>query len=298
MTFFKWIDAFSYNENKKSISRIVLIKILSYAKFILSLLAKNTEEFMVEKQTRVYGQKIDLDSKKIKVFFDQRAIDFMHNKRTRNTTVLLGDGNTVYADRWNLFEKKHILPVLNVKKNDSVLDIGCGVGRWAEHLLPLCGQYIGTDISEEMIAAATKLFGSKYKYAKFINTSFQNIFNNSEIKEKQFNIIIIAGVSMYLNDTELQKCYEKLCDYLAPSGMLYLEESVGIKERLTLNNIWSENLNSHYWAVYRTVEEYLYLLKPLINSTTIIKCGYLHNLDKKELQETGHWHIMLRKNTE
>lgn len=251
----------------------------------------------MEKQTRVYGQQIDLDSKKINDFFDKRAVDFMHNKRPCNTTVLLGDGNTDYADNWNQYEKTHILPLLDVKRNDCILDIGCGIGRWAEHLLPLCGEYLGTDISKEMVSAAAKLFCSKYKHAKFINAPFQEIFKNTEIKKKQFNIIIIAGVSMYLNDRELHSCYEHLCDYLAPSGTLYLEESVGIKERLTLNNIWSDNLNSHYWAIYRTVEEYLELLKPLTDCTTTIKCDYLHILDKKELQETSHWHIILRKNS-
>lgn len=261
------------------------------------MLIKNMEASKVGKLTRVYGQQVDLDSQKIQEFFNKRAIDFMHNKRTRNTTVLLGDGNTDYADNWNLYEKTHILPILDIKPNDTVLDIGCGIGRWAEHLLPLCGQYIGTDISQEMITAAAKLFASKYKQAKFINASFQEIFNNFEIKENQFNKIIIAGVSMYLNDTDLNRCYEQLCNYLAPNGILYLEESVGIKERLSLNNIWSETLNSHYWAVYRTVAEYLKLLKPLTDCTTVIQHGYLNVLDKKELQETGHWHIILRKDT-
>lgn len=284
---------------QKSLFRIILIKTLSYVKFILNILIyhnQDTEASNMKKPTRVYGQQVDLDSQNIKDFFNKRAIDFMQNKRTRNTTVLLGDGNTDYADNWNLYEKTHILPILDIKPNDTVLDIGCGIGRWAEHLLPLCGQYIGTDISQEMITAATKLFASKYKHAKFINASFQEIFNNFEIKENQFNKIIIAGVSMYLNDTDLYRCYEQLCNHLAPNGILYLEESVGIKERLSLNNIWSEALNSHYWAVYRTVAEYLNLLKPLTDCTTVINHGYLNTLDKKELQETGHWHIILRKN--
>ncbi len=250
----------------------------------------------MKKQTRVYGQRIDLDGKNIKDFFDKRAVDFLHNKRTRNTTVLLGDGNAKYADDWHQYEKAQILPLLNINKNDSVLDIGCGIGRWAEHILPLCGHYLGTDISHEMINVATKLYCPTYHNAKFINASFQEIFNNTEIQEKQFNKIIIAGVSMYLNDTELYKCYKQLCNRLAPDGILYLEESVGIKQRLTLNNIWSESLNSNYWAVYRTAEEYLKLLKPLTDCSTVIKSDYLNALDKKELQETSHWHIILRKN--
>jgi len=34
------------------------------------------------------------------------------------------------------------------------LDIGCGIGRWAENIIDHCGEYIGTDFSDEMIKQA------------------------------------------------------------------------------------------------------------------------------------------------
>jgi SAM-dependent methyltransferase len=38
----------------------------------------------------------------------------------------------------------------------SVLDMGCGAGRFAMHLGDLCGSYLGVDASHEMIDAARK----------------------------------------------------------------------------------------------------------------------------------------------
>lgn len=250
----------------------------------------------MNKEGRIYGLKVNVEKEKIRDFFDKRAIDFSLKKKTRNTTVLLGDGNSTYADNWDEYEKKVILPYLKIKKSDVVLDIGCGIGRWAESVIPLCDDYIGTDISSEMIKAATDIYSCKYKNASFINVSFQDVFDRAEIQKRKFDKIIITGVSMYLNGTDLSSCYVKLKNFLTQDGVLYMEESIGVKERLTLNNIWSENLKSNYWAIYRTEQEYLALLRPLLDCSEILKSGFFYNLDKKEMQDTGHWHIILRKN--
>lgn len=246
-------------------------------------------------QNRIYGEKIDLDGSKINDFFNKRAIDFRLNKLTRDTSVMFSDNNPNYAKKCNHYEKDFILPLLKIDKTEAVLDIGCGTGRWAESLIPLCSQYIGTDISQEMIKVASNIYCSKYDNAKFINVSFQNLFEKAEINEIQFNKIIITGVSMYLNDGELQECYKKLCKILAPDGLLYLKESIGLKSRLTLNNIWSDNLKSNYWATYRTVDEYHSLLKPLMDCSEIIKSGYFNIFDKKDMPETSHWYIILKR---
>lgn len=248
-------------------------------------------------QNRIYGEKIDLDGSKINDFFNKRAIDFRLNKLTRDTSVMFSDNNPNYAEKCNQYEKDFILPFLKINKTDTILDIGCGTGRWAEDLIPLCGQYIGTDISQEMIKVASNIYCGKHDNAKFINVSFQKLFEEIELNENQFNKIIITGVSMYLNDEELQECYINLCNIMAPNGLLYLKESIGLKSRLTLNNIWSENLRSNYWATYRTVDEYLSLLKPLIDCSEIIKRGYFNTFDKKDMPETSHWYIILKKDS-
>lgn len=246
---------------------------------------------------RVYGEKVDLDGNRIRDFFDKRAIGYTQKSRSRNTTVLLGDADAQYAERWDSFEKSFVLPLLKVKETDNVLDIGCGVGRWAEAVIPVCKSYTGVDLSEEMIGVAREAY-SDCRNAKFLSLSFQDLFLNPEIKNEQYQIIIITGVSMYLNDEELSRCYEKLCGLLAPGGILYLEESIGVSQRLSLNNLWSESLNDYYFAVYRTVEEYRELLQPLISQSDILKEGFLDELNKEELKETGHWYIFLKKASE
>lgn len=242
---------------------------------------------------RIYVEKIDVQTENIKRFYDKRAAKYLAGDKTRNTTVLLGDKNPSYADNWNRFEKDFVLPYLNTGNECSILDIGCGIGRWAETLEPLCKEYIGIDFSEQMIKAASLHFGDKANI-KFINHSFQGIFVEDAICNRKFDSVIIAGVSMYINEKDLGECFSRLENLLNPGAIVYMEESVGVLERLTLNNVWSEALDDNYVAIYRTKEEYLSLLKPLLDKCDLIEENYFYNLDKNELSETSHWYVIMR----
>lgn len=243
---------------------------------------------------RIYADKVNVSECNIQEFYDKRAKKFLNGEKSQYTTVLLGDSNPNYAKKWHEFEKNYVLEFLNVKPENSVLDIGCGIGRWAENVLATCGKYIGTDFSKEMIKAAEKRYKDESK-ARFVNSNFQDIFSNEEILKNKYDTVIIAGVSMYINDADLRECYKKLDSLVKKGAIIYIEESVGVKERLTLNHIWSESLDDNYDAIYRTREEYLEMLAPLTQKCEVVREGYFEQLDKKEMSETSHWYIILKK---
>lgn len=245
---------------------------------------------------RIYGKQVNLKAgEDIRDFFDKRAENYMKGKKNRYTTVLLGDENPEYAGMWNQYEMNFILPYLKVGNEHRVLDIGCGVGRWAETVLSTCGTYVGVDFSGEMVRAAREHFVDAQN-AIFIQSSFQDIFLNEAVvnMEERFDTVIIAGVSMYIDDNELKECFYQLGNILNKEAVVYIEESVGVTERLTLDGIWSENLGDSYHAIYRTKDEYMSLLQPLLKKSEKIKTGYFENLDKKNLAETSHLYILLR----
>ncbi len=248
----------------------------------------------MEDKRRIYGEAVDVSASDIREFYDKRAEKYMDGNKTRNTTVLLGDNSPEYADSWNSFEKEFVLPYLNCGEGCRILDIGCGVGRWAENMIPVCKEYVGVDFSHEMIKAASLHFEQE-KNAKFLTASFQELFLEKSIQRTFFDTVIIAGVSMYINDDDLKNCFQKLIELLNTDAVVYMEESVGVEERLTLSKIWSESLEDHYNAIYRTREEYLELLNPLCAQMEIIKEGYFDQLDKKDMSETSHWYILLKK---
>ena len=243
-------------------------------------------------EKRIYADKVNVSGDSIRDFYDKRAAAYVAGEKSSNTVVLLGDNNPDYADKWNEFEKKTILPRLNIDKDKNVLDIGCGIGRWAESVIPVCGQYGGVDFSGERVKAATDRF-SYAKNAIFKQASFLDLFDDKDITNIKYDAVIIAGVSMYINDEILNKCYEKLPSVLNSGAVIYIEESIGVKERLTLNGIWSDALKSNYNAIYRTREEYRGILSPLLSKVKVLEDDYFNVLDKKELSETSHWYTIL-----
>lgn len=85
---------------------------------------------------RIYGKKHTINAESIQRFYNNRAREI---KKMSNpyVTVLLGDQNPKHAVDWNAFEKNFILPQLKIHTNSSVLDVGCGIGRWAESVIPI-----------------------------------------------------------------------------------------------------------------------------------------------------------------
>ena len=245
-------------------------------------------------KNRIYNEKVDITNDNIKEFYDKRALKYRNGDKSQFTTVLLGDSNPEYAVAWDDYEKKNILPLLMVSSEKNVLDIGCGIGRWADTLIPICHKYVGTDFSNEMVKVARERFEHNNN-CSFINVSFQSVFENDNITQNKYDVVIIAGVSMYLNENDLKECYRNLSKILNKDAIVYIEESVGINQRLTLNHIWSESLEDNYDAIYRTREEYISLMTSLIDECTILKDEYIDVLYKKETSETSHWYIVMKK---
>ena len=77
-------------------------------------------------EKRIYSDKVDVNGDSVRDFYNKRAAAYAAGQKNSNTVVLLGDNHPDYADKWNEYEKKTILPHLNLDKSKKVLDIGCG----------------------------------------------------------------------------------------------------------------------------------------------------------------------------
>ena len=64
-------------------------------------------------------------------------------------------------------EERYLLPLLPDLRNKSVLDSGCGTGRWLEHLVAGgCGSGLGIDISMAMLRVAGKKEATRGRLAR------------------------------------------------------------------------------------------------------------------------------------
>lgn len=245
---------------------------------------------------RIIKNVVNLNEEDVKNFYNKRA--FKYDEKNPYLSVMLQDANpelAIYRDR---YEKQTILPFLNLDKQSKVIDIGCGVGRWADLVQAYTDCYYGIDFSEEIInIAKERKYRDMFK-PNYIVASFQDIaFGKSKnlIKDK-FNRVIIAGVGIYINDDELERCYNGLLDILDKDTIIYIREPIGIEERLTLKEFYSNEMSLYYNAIYRTKEQYIEMLaKTLCNKDFFIESeGYIITDDTQNRKETTQYYFILK----
>lgn len=244
---------------------------------------------------RIYGKKYEINTLRTKELYNARA-DRLGKMKSPYTSVLLGDQNPEYADKWNTVEKELILPLMEADKTKSVLDLGCGIGRWAESLLPLCGSYTGVDFSEGMIEEAVKRCGHLMNDSSLFECDSVQHFLHKSAADKKYDIIIISYVCMYINDSEIEFVMKKIAELASENCVIYFIDTVGLEKRLTLNEIYSDALKADYSAIYRTAEEYndLYKIFEKIGFEKI-SFGFMPKLNNEEAYAETDRHYMVLK---
>lgn len=94
-------------------------------------------------------------------------------------------------------------------------------------------------------------------YSDFITRSEKIHIVNATIEEytitKQFDFVLCFGFCHYLNTQEVSAFYKKFYHAVKPSGKIIVKNQFGVNEDVFINN-FSEELQTMYYAEYRTVE--------------------------------------------
>lgn len=206
--------------------------------------------------SRLYGDNEDINSDKVKNFFADRANQDLESDLS---IVLLQDKEN--SEKRHIEEKKLFHEHIDVA-GKKVLEVGCGIGRWAEALHDKCESFLGIDYTEELIEIANKTYD--YDNCKFQVMSATDIVEDELLIEPPFDVIIFSGVLMYINDEDIKLVFEELNRVGAEDKKLFIMEPIShIESRLTLKDFYSEGLESDYNAIYRTEDEYMELFKIL-----------------------------------
>lgn len=246
---------------------------------------------MSEKESRIKHDNINLRGVAIKEFFDRHSQKMLAH---RYSMVLFQDDNPELALSRDKEEKERLLPLLNIGSNSRILDIGCGVGRWADAVAPLCKEYVGIDFSEELLRVADSL---NFANTIFLKGAFQNLLDVLEDYDihSSFDCILINGVCMYINDDELNNCLSQAYSVLKPSGVILQKESIGIADRLTLRDFYSAELSNNYNAIYRTAADYEQAFVASYPDHDILQFGELFPAELHNRQETTDYYWLMRK---
>ncbi|WP_341763789.1 class I SAM-dependent methyltransferase [Candidatus Tisiphia endosymbiont of Beris chalybata] len=208
---------------------------------------------------KIYGKIKEVNFKNIQTLFDSRT----ESINSPLHAIMLQNQDSDLPVRRNLYEQEIILTEILINQDSKVLDLGCGYGRIAQMIPNNISYYYGLDFSEKFIRIAQQNFLYNDNFF-FSNYDVTNFYNNNVIKYKKFNVVFIVGTMMYLNDFAVSQVYTNILDYLEEnkSAVIYIRESVSLLEdRITLDNFYSDKLESNYSAIYRTDAEYKNLFK-------------------------------------
>ena len=139
-----------------------------------------------------------------------------------------------------LYTLNEIVTKLELKKTDSVLDIGCGTGIIALSLSPWVKRIHGVDISPKMIKRARK----NSAYVDNVTFSIGDV-NDLNIKAGEYDRVLAYSVLQYLSDeAEVLKAFNSLKRILPPAGRaLYSANPDPAKLDDYINNSLKQEMN-------------------------------------------------------
>jgi 2-polyprenyl-3-methyl-5-hydroxy-6-metoxy-1,4-benzoquinol methylase len=201
--------------------------------------------------SRVVGEKIPLNKSEVADFFEQRARRF--DAATPLTAILYQDKHPEIAELRDAMERERMLPLLELTGAERVLDVGCGIGRWGAAIADRVSGYHGIDASPSLIELAKSY--CRHDHVAFHAVGVDDLTDAWMAGHGPFDRVICSGILIYLDDGQVSSLLGALSRHLAPGGIVYLREPMGIAGRLTLSGHWSEELQAHYSAIYRSPDE-------------------------------------------
>lgn len=149
----------------------------------------------------------------------------------------------------NSFQNKVILPnilrLLDIKKNDKVLDLACGSGFFSNEFSKAGAKVIGVDIGKELIEIAKK----NYKDVEFFVSNSDDL---SSIKDTSINkiTIILALQNIENIKNTIEECYRVLKN----NGKLFIVLNHPAF-RIPKKTSWG--FDDENKVMYRRIDEYM-----------------------------------------
>jgi len=121
-----------------------------------------------------------------------------------------------HTGRWSAHQVRQ---ALDIRPEDHVLELGCGVGRIGRDLAPHCGQWTGTDTSGRMLEhARARLNGSDNTAFHQLSRSRLDMIGDGEV-DKAYSIAVFCHM-------DKEDLFLYLCDLhrvMRPGGLIFVE---------------------------------------------------------------------------
>lgn len=160
--------------------------------------------------------------------------------------VFFGGGSPCWDSRGAF--QLYFLQIMGMSQPSKVLDIGCGPGRGAKHLLGFLnkGNYCGIDNNFDFIKAALAMVKMEKLAQKRPEFFVVENFDVKQIK-RQFDYAIAFSVLNHCNPRERRVFFKKVHNALSEDGKLYISHaqwfcsSYLIKSKMVFTNQFGPN---------------------------------------------------------
>jgi ubiquinone/menaquinone biosynthesis C-methylase UbiE len=158
-----------------------------------------------------------------KRFQYKRVWNFVSKSESNAKMAVAGTADEERIKGSTAFTVQTLQRCVGVQKTDVVLEIGAGVGRVGAAVAPLCRQWIGTDVSENMVRHIKRRL-AQYDNVQALAT---NGYDLNAVASNSIDLVYCTIVLMHLSQWERYGYIKEAFRVLKPGGRL-LVDSVNI----------------------------------------------------------------------
>lgn len=135
------------------------------------------------------------------------------------TTHVIGDVDEVAIKEAATHTLYWLEQTVGVRPDDTILEIGCGIGRVGEILAPRCQKWIGCDVSANMLQHADQ------RLASFSNVQLVEIsgYDLQPIPDASVDVVYSTVVFMHLDEWERYNYIKEAARILKPNGRIFVD---------------------------------------------------------------------------
>ncbi len=184
------------------------------------------------------------------------------------------------AQSFSLSRRKHLWPEMEkaatlVSDGDSVLDLGCGDGRFLRALVGRRIEYLGVDNSGQMIAQAK----SAYPAADFLLAEATDLSN---IAAGSFDVVVSFAMWHHLPGKKNQeKCLREVARVLKPGGRLIMTVWRLSRYRKIRKDVLSSRLKNILYLRFSSWNDFVFPWKG--SNGQVGSLRYYHSFSEREI---------------
>jgi 2-polyprenyl-3-methyl-5-hydroxy-6-metoxy-1,4-benzoquinol methylase len=126
-----------------------------------------------------------------------------------------------YFERLDMLDKKAVMNFIDVHPDMTILDVGCGVGRWCREFAGRGANVTGIDISEEMI----RITKSNMERDGFTGHLMVKRVEEIDFRDNSFDLVLCVGVLEHITDPDkFRNACAAIVRVTRPGGQILVRE--------------------------------------------------------------------------